>query len=113
MRALTHRSYIDEFRIFLQADNERLEFLGDAVIDFIVGELLYHRYPEMREGNLTNLRAALVREETLAILAGRLRLGEVLLLGRGESESGGRGTGLLFFARPSKPSSARVTSIRD
>ncbi|HNS01623.1 MAG TPA: ribonuclease III [Anaerolineae bacterium] len=89
-RALTHRSYLNETRYLLQADNERLEFLGDAVLDFIVGEYLYHRFPEMREGMLTNLRAALVREETLAAFAVQLNLGQHLLMGRGEAESGGR-----------------------
>ena len=89
-RALTHRSYLNETRYLLQADNERLEFLGDAVLDFIVGEYLYNRFPEMREGMLTNLRAALVREETLALFAVQLNLGHHLVMGRGEAESGGR-----------------------
>jgi ribonuclease-3 len=89
-RALTHRSYLNETRYLLQADNERLEFLGDAVLDFIVGEYLYHRFPEMREGMLTNLRAALVREETLAAFAVQLDLGRHLVMGRGEADSGGR-----------------------
>lgn len=89
-RALTHRSYVNESRVFLQADNERLEFLGDAVIDFVIGEHLYHRFPEMREGNLTNLRAALVREETLAEFAREIDLGNFIQLGRGEADSGGR-----------------------
>jgi ribonuclease III len=89
-RALTHRSYLNETRFLLQADNERLEFLGDAVLDFIVGEYLYHRFPEMREGMLTNLRATLVREETLAEFALQLDLGRHLMMGRGEAESGGR-----------------------
>lgn len=89
-RALTHRSYLNETRYLLQADNERLEFLGDAVLDFIVGEYLYHRFPEMREGMLTNLRATLVREETLAQFALQFDLGQHLQMGRGEAESGGR-----------------------
>ncbi len=89
-RALTHRSYLNETRDFLLADNERLEFLGDAVLDFLVGEHLYNRFPEMREGPLTNMRAALVREETLADLADQLRLGDYLLMGRGEADTGGR-----------------------
>ncbi len=89
-RALTHRSYLNETRFLLQADNERLEFLGDAVLDFIVGEYLYHRFPEMREGMLTNLRATLVREETLAEFALQFDLGRHLQMGRGEAESGGR-----------------------
>jgi ribonuclease-3 len=89
-RALTHRSYLNETRDFLLADNERLEFLGDAVLDFLVGEHLYNRFPEMREGPLTNLRAAIVREETLADFADQLSLGSHLLMGRGEAETGGR-----------------------
>jgi ribonuclease-3 len=71
-------------------DNERLEFLGDAVLDFIVGAYLYHRYPEMKEGELTMLRAALVRTETLADFGRELSLGDNLRLGYGEAESGGR-----------------------
>jgi ribonuclease-3 len=89
-RALTHRSYINESREFLLADNERLEFLGDAVLDFLVGEYLYNSFPEMREGQLTNLRAALVRQETLAQFAGQLDLGNYLIMGRGEDDMGGR-----------------------
>ncbi len=89
-RALTHRSYLNESREFLLADNERLEFLGDAVLDFLVGEYLYNRFPEMREGQLTNLRASLVRQETLAQFGARLDLGNYLLMGRGEADMGGR-----------------------
>ncbi|MBC7251306.1 MAG: ribonuclease III [Anaerolineae bacterium] len=89
-RALTHRSYINEHPEFALEDNERLEFLGDAVLDFFIGEYLYHRFPEMREGRLTSLRAALVREEALAQFARELNLGEYLLMGHGEAESGGR-----------------------
>jgi ribonuclease III len=89
-RALTHRSYLNEHPEYSFEDNERLEFLGDAVLDFIAGALLYHRFPEMDEGQLTRLRAALVRTETLAGFARRFQLGDVLLLGRGEAESGGR-----------------------
>jgi ribonuclease-3 len=89
-RALTHRSYINENPDYLLEDNERLEFLGDAVLDFITGEYLYHRFPEMAEGRLTNLRSALVRTERLAQFAIDLALGDHLYLGRGEEESGGR-----------------------
>jgi ribonuclease-3 len=89
-RALTHRSYLNEHPEHLWEDNERLEFLGDAVLDFITGAWLYHRFPEMDEGQLTRLRAGLVRTETLARFAERVGLGEALLLGRGEDESGGR-----------------------
>jgi ribonuclease-3 len=89
-RALTHRSYINENPDYLLEDNERLEFLGDAVLDFIIGEYLYHRFPEIAEGRLTNLRSALVRTERLAQFAVTLELGDYLFLGRGEEESGGR-----------------------
>lgn len=89
-RALTHRSYLNENPDYPLEDNERLEFLGDAVLDFITGEYLYHRFPEMPEGRLTNLRSALVRTETLAQFATQLDLGAYLFLGRGEEESGGR-----------------------
>jgi ribonuclease-3 len=89
-RALTHRSYINENPDKALEDNERLEFLGDAVLDFVVGSYLYHRYPEMKEGELTMLRAALVRTRTLAGFAQELGMGEALLLGYGEAESGGR-----------------------
>ncbi len=88
-RALTHRSYINEHPDALE-DNERLEFLGDATIDFIAAAWLYNRYPEMNEGDLTRLRSSLVRTEQLAEFARVLGLGEDILLGRGEEASGGR-----------------------
>jgi len=88
-RALTHRSYCNEHTESL-GDNERLEFLGDAVLDFVVGEWVYHRYPELREGELTRLRAALVRNDHLAGFARLLKLGDALLLGSGEEASGAR-----------------------
>ena len=89
LRALTHRSYRNENPGFPE-DNERLEFLGDAVLDFIAAEMLYHRYPELPEGELTRLRAALVRTEQLAAFARSFDLGSHLRLGRGAAESGGR-----------------------
>jgi ribonuclease III len=89
-RALTHRSYLNENPGTVLEDNERLEFLGDAVIDFIVAAYLYHRFPEMDEGELTSLRAALVRAETLARFAREVDLGQYLRLGYGEAENGGR-----------------------
>ncbi len=89
-RALTHRSYLNENPHYPLEDNERLEFLGDAVLDFLTGEYLYHRFPEMREGELTSLRSALVRRDTLAGFAAQLQLGQHLLMGHGEAESGGR-----------------------
>ncbi len=89
-RALTHRSYINENPDYPLEDNERLEFLGDAILDFITGEYLYHRFPEVAEGQLTNLRSALVRTERLAQFATELDVGLFLFLGRGEEENGGR-----------------------
>ena len=89
-RALTHRSYLNEHPEALE-DNERLEFLGDAVLDFLVGAWLYNQYPEKAEGELTRLRSAIVRTEQLANFADAIKLGEVLRLGRGEAEGGGRG----------------------
>ncbi len=88
-RALTHRSYLNEHPEALE-DNERLEFLGDAVLDFLVGAWLYHRFPEMKEGPLTRMRSALVRTEQLADFAFQIDLGAALRLGRGEDVSGGR-----------------------
>lgn len=88
-RALTHRSYVNEHQDSLE-DNERLEFLGDAALDFLSGAYLYKHFPEMDEGQLTRLRSALVRTEQLAAFAQEIELGESLLLGRGESLTGGR-----------------------
>jgi ribonuclease-3 len=89
LRALTHRSYINE-HADAGEDNERLEFLGDAVMDFLSASFLYRRFPEMKEGGLTRMRAALVKTEHLADLAEAMSLGTQLRLGRGEEESGGR-----------------------
>jgi ribonuclease-3 len=88
-RALTHRSFINEHPEEIE-DNERLEFLGDAVLDFVVGEWLYHRFPEMPEGGLTQMRSALVQTPQLADFARKMRIGNALRLGRGESKAGGR-----------------------
>ena len=82
-RALTHRSYYNEHKDAIE-DNERLEFLGDAVLDFLVGAWLYHRFPEMAEGQLTRLRAALVGNEQLAKFASQLDLGSAMRLGHGQ-----------------------------
>lgn len=87
-RALTHRSYLNEHPEALE-DNERLEFLGDAVLDFIVGAWLYDRFPEMPEGDLTRMRSALVHTAQLAEFARRIGLGRALRLGRGETQAGG------------------------
>lgn len=88
-RAFTHRSFVNEHTSAAE-DNERLEFLGDAVLDFIVGAWVYNHFPEMAEGELTRLRSALVRTDQLAAFARQLDFGPVLRLGRGEVVSGGR-----------------------
>ena len=88
--ALTHPSYVNEHPDENLIDNQRLEFLGDAVLDFIAGELLYHKYPDAPEGRMTRLRAALVRTETLASFAKVCGVNDALRVGRGEEESGGR-----------------------
>ncbi len=90
-RALTHRSYLNEHPGLALEDNERLEFLGDAVLDFVTGAWLYNRFPELPEGRLTSLRAALVKTDTLAEFARRTGVDEALRVGRGEAEAGGRG----------------------
>lgn len=88
--ALTHRSYLNEHAGLDWDDNERLEYLGDAVLDFLLAEHLYAAFPAAREGELTGLRAALVRRETLARLAQGAGIGPALLMGHGEVETGGR-----------------------
>ncbi|HHY36989.1 MAG TPA: ribonuclease III [Firmicutes bacterium] len=88
-QALTHASYANEQGEGHQS-NERLEFLGDAVLELAVSELLYHRYPQLSEGALTKRRAALVCEATLEQCARQLELGSFLRLGKGEELSGGR-----------------------
>jgi len=87
-RALTHRSFLNEHPEALE-DNERLEFLGDAVLDFVVGAWLYNRYPEMPEGDLTRMRSALVHTAQLAEFARSIDLGRAMRLGRGEVQAGG------------------------
>lgn len=90
-QALTHTSFANEYEgENATRDNERLEFLGDAVIDIVVADMLYRRFPDASEGHLTQLRAALVRTESLARIGARFRLGEFLRIGRGEELSGGR-----------------------
>jgi len=88
--ALTHRSYVNEHVDEDIEDNERLEFLGDAILDFITANMLYRRFPNMTEGEMTRLRAALVRTEALAQFATDLNLGDALRMGKGESNTGGR-----------------------
>jgi ribonuclease III len=88
--ALTHKSYVNENPSWARADNERLEFLGDAVLDLVVGHLLMEEQPTRSEGELSKMRAAIVNEQGLAEVAAELALGEWLFLGRGEEQSGGR-----------------------
>lgn len=88
--ALTHRSYINENPQPGVSDNERLEFLGDAVLGLCVSDLLMKKYTDFDEGTLSKIRAVLVNEKPLADLAAELGLGDCLLLGRGEEHSGGR-----------------------
>ena len=88
--AMTHASYANEHKGDGLIHNQRLEFLGDAVLDLIIGEYLFLHRPDADEGNLTKYKAAIVSEVSLAPAAGALQLGEYLLLGRGEAESGGR-----------------------
>ena len=90
-RAFVHRSYLHEAvgETDLE-DNQRLEFLGDAALSLIASELVFNLYPQWREGELTSLRSALVKRETLSRFAKELRLGDYLLLGRGEEANGGR-----------------------
>jgi len=89
-QAMVHSSYINENPGLAPVSNERLEFLGDAILDFIVAEKLYQDFPDLTEGEMTKLRSVLVRRDTLARIAGAIRLGDYLYLGRGEEASGGR-----------------------
>jgi len=88
--ALTHRSYVNENPAAADRDNERLEFLGDAVLELCISDLLMNHFPDYQEGQLSQLRAAIVNEQPLAEMAKSFRLGDYLLLGKGEEASGGR-----------------------
>lgn len=90
LRALRHSSYINEHDMTYMDCNERLEFLGDAVLEIAVSWLLYDSFPQMPEGKLTKLRAGLVCEPSLAKAARKLGLGEWLQMGKGEEKTGGR-----------------------
>ena len=87
--AFVHRSHLNESHDFTES-NERLEFLGDAVLSFITSEYLYKTYPKYPEGTLTNIRSTLVKTKSLGSVAATLGLGQLLLLSRGEESSGGR-----------------------
>lgn len=88
-KSLTHKSYSNEV-LLTSKNNERLEFLGDSVIDLIMADYMFLTYPDLPEGSLSKIRAAIVNENSLARLAIKLELGSYLLLGKGESFSGGR-----------------------
>jgi len=89
-QAFAHSSYTNEIPDSYLSDNERLEFLGDALLSFVVADNLFHRFPYLAEGQLTEIRISLVRQETLAQLAIALDLGAYLYLGKGEESTGGR-----------------------
>ena len=89
-QALTHSSYANEKHMKKLSDNERLEFLGDAVLEIVSSDFLYANYPDLPEGDLTRLRASIVCEPTLAMCTEVLGLGDYLLLGKGEDQTGGR-----------------------
>ena len=89
-QAMTHSSYANEHKAKGYHDNERLEFLGDAVLEVVSSEFLFRHYPALPEGDLSKLRASIVCEPTLALCARELDLGDFLLLGKGEEHTGGR-----------------------
>lgn len=88
--ALTHSSYANEHRNIQTKDNERLEFLGDAILDLVISEYLFKKHSQMPEGDLSKLRASIVCEGSLAKTAKSIRLGEYVFLGKGEEMTGGR-----------------------
>ncbi|MER1984729.1 MAG: ribonuclease III [Solibacillus sp.] len=89
-QAFTHSSYVNEHRRKLFTDNERLEFLGDAVLELSVSKYLFEKFPHMSEGELTKLRASIVCEPSLVVFANELNFGRFVLLGKGEELTGGR-----------------------
>jgi len=90
INALTHSSYANEMRLEKEKNNERLEFLGDAVLELVTSEAVFKEYPNLSEGDLTKLRASIVCEQTLSVCAKDINIGEYVLLGKGEDISGGR-----------------------
>jgi len=90
MQAFLHRSYLNEHRNLETAHNERLEFLGDAVLELVVTDFLFHRFPQQTEGDLTAYRSALVNTTTLSSVASSLKMGDYLLLSKGEAKDMGR-----------------------
>lgn len=90
IQALTHRSFLNETNQPDIESNERLEFLGDTILSFIISEWLFKQFPDYLEGDLTNIRSNLVRTASLTKIAQRLKIGNYLLLSKGEKESGGQ-----------------------
>ncbi|GAF66106.1 ribonuclease III [Alkalihalobacillus trypoxylicola] len=90
IQAFTHSSYVNEHRIYTFQDNERLEFLGDAVLELAISQFLYKKFKSMSEGDMTKLRASIVCEPSLAKFAQELNFGQLVLLGKGEEITGGR-----------------------
>jgi len=90
IQAFTHSSYVNEHRIYSFQDNERLEFLGDAVLELAVSQFLFKKFKAMSEGDMTKLRASIVCEPSLALFAEELGFGSIVLLGKGEEMTGGR-----------------------
>lgn len=88
--ALAHKSFVNEHPGVCPEDNERLEFLGDAVLDLVVSAQIYAEYPNLKEGEMTRVRAEVVSERSLASVARGIGLGDLLCLGRGEEQTGGR-----------------------
>jgi ribonuclease-3 len=89
-KALTHSSYSNEDKSYNKVNNERLEFLGDAVLSITVSRYIFDKFPDYPEGDLTKLRSQVVCEDTLSLVAANLNVGKYLLLGKGEEASGGR-----------------------
>jgi len=89
-QAFTHSSYVNEHRKYVREDNERLEFLGDAVLELLISNYLFRKYPAMKEGDLTKLRAAIVCEASLVSFANEMSYADMIFLGRGEEATGGR-----------------------
>src|SRR3989339_1242022 len=88
-QAFYHRSYLNEAK-HIRESNERLEFLGDAILSFLTSEFLYKEYPQYPEGTLTNIRSSVVKTQSLGVAAKTLGFGELLFLSKGEEEGGGR-----------------------
>lgn len=89
-KSLTHSSYSNEDKSYSKVNNERLEFLGDAVLSITVSRFIFDKFPDYPEGDLTKLRSQVVCEDTLSMVAANLNIGRFLLLGKGEEASGGR-----------------------